>query len=197
MPALPEGYGVCNPHEENPMNTRNIQPASKQDHVTSAILALDLGPIKFKMMSAEGGGYSRDTVLEIEIWYRRFLMLTYLNRGMPIVPSKQVDAMWHAHILDTAKYMDDCNKIFGQYLHHFPYFGVRGEEDRTNLESSWERTKELLRFEFAEDPNFDVGMALCAGGSECGNGCAKCGGLNEIANIMMTDIRPTFGDIAH
>ncbi|KZL20708.1 hypothetical protein PsAD2_01196 [Pseudovibrio axinellae] len=35
-------------------------------------------------------------------------------------PSKAVDIVWHTHILFTAKYFEDCNDIFGHYLHHRP-----------------------------------------------------------------------------
>lgn len=36
------------------------------------------------------------------------------------VPNKQIDEMWHEHILDTRKYSDDCQTVFGYYLHHTP-----------------------------------------------------------------------------
>ncbi|GHB38210.1 hypothetical protein GCM10007094_29460 [Pseudovibrio japonicus] len=35
-------------------------------------------------------------------------------------PSKAVGIVWHTHILFTEKYFEDCNTIFGRYLHHAP-----------------------------------------------------------------------------
>ncbi len=34
--------------------------------------------------------------------------------------SKAVGIVWHTHILFTEKYFEDCNAIFGRYLHHLP-----------------------------------------------------------------------------
>ena len=36
------------------------------------------------------------------------------------VPSRPVDAAWHAFILHTAAYCDYCEQRFGAYLHHEP-----------------------------------------------------------------------------
>ncbi|MBF4254538.1 hypothetical protein EA007_27345, partial [Vibrio anguillarum] len=38
--------------------------------------------------------------------------------------------IWHMHILDTRAYMRDCDTLFGEYLHHYPYFGMLGEENQ-------------------------------------------------------------------
>ena len=37
-------------------------------------------------------------------------------------PTKLMDTIWHHHILDTKNYHNDCNNIFGFYLHHKPTF---------------------------------------------------------------------------
>jgi hypothetical protein len=47
--------------------------------------------------------------------------------------AKIVDEIWHQHILDTHAYHRDCDAIFGSYLHHFPYFGMRGDADAQAL----------------------------------------------------------------
>ncbi|MEC7120422.1 MAG: hypothetical protein VXW65_11035 [Pseudomonadota bacterium] len=36
------------------------------------------------------------------------------------LPSKAVDALWHAFILDTQRYADFCQQAFGRMLHHHP-----------------------------------------------------------------------------
>ena len=51
--------------------------------------------------------------------YRRFLYLCKIL-GEPITPTTEVDAIWHEHILHTNKYVADYQRIFGDYLHHFP-----------------------------------------------------------------------------
>jgi hypothetical protein len=59
-----------------------------------------------------------------------------------------VDKFWHGHILDTLKYAEDCDVIFGRFLHHFPYFGMRGAEDAANLARAGEVTQRLYLQEF-------------------------------------------------
>lgn len=62
--------------------------------------------------------------------YKKFLTLKKLYPEKDLVPNKAVDEFWHAHILDTVSYQKDCKKVFGYFLHHFPYFGIYGEEDK-------------------------------------------------------------------
>lgn len=36
------------------------------------------------------------------------------------MPTVDIDDVWHLHVLDTSRYMKDCEAIFGEYLHHTP-----------------------------------------------------------------------------
>ena len=84
---------------------------------------MDLEPIKFSLTQRDDGvGWSLDKAELMEVWYRRFLYLVSLYPDKIIVPSKDIDIFWHTHILDTLKYTADCQKLFGKYFHHFPYF---------------------------------------------------------------------------
>jgi hypothetical protein len=88
------------------------------------------------------------------------LALTRAYSDLAIVPSEPVDTFWHNHILDTQKYAPDCEKVFDFFLHHFPYFGMRGEQDEANLNQSWANTIEVYVRHFGDpEPGFwDVGM---------------------------------------
>lgn len=103
------------------------------------IESLDLGPIKFKLVYGEHEPMSRDTVDILEQRYKRFLVLSLKYRQDKIVPDKEIDNFWHAHILD-----------FGHFLHHFPYFGMRGVEDAQHLQDAFLKTKRLYETEFGE-----------------------------------------------
>ena len=46
----------------------------------------------------------------------------------------------------------DCRRVFGFYLHHFPYFGMRGPDDAAALARAGERTRELYEAEFGAAP---------------------------------------------
>jgi len=56
--------------------------------------------------------------------YRQFLELKLALKDWDekkIAPSRWIDEMWNAHILDTRKYMSDCMRLFdGQIIHHDP-----------------------------------------------------------------------------
>lgn len=119
------------------------------EQMVEAIFALDLDPIKFKLMDQkEGQGWSRAKVDAVELEYRRFLALTAKYPEQVIAPNTDVDKFWHGHILDTMKYAEDCEKVFGYFLHHFPYFGMRDEEDAANLANAAVNTRKLYEQEF-------------------------------------------------
>lgn len=135
-----------------------------------AVAQLDLGPIMYKLMDPiESKGWDLAKVTSVEKLYRRFLELKVRHPEETIVPTKEIDAMWHAHILDTSKYMVDCEAMFGAYLHHFPYLGMRGEEDRNALIAEFANTKQLYRQRFDEElagENGDIATSNC--NSYCG-----------------------------
>ena len=112
---------------------------------------LDLEPIIIKAMDVEEGhGWSLGFACRVADEYRKFLVLCFENPDEPVVPSSFVDDFWHLHILDTQKYMEDCRQYLGYMLHHFPYFGMRSEEDARNLRRAWEKTLALYEATFGE-----------------------------------------------
>jgi hypothetical protein len=127
---------------------------SDRDLVESGIASLDLEPIKFKLVKEHG--YAEKDVGILEKWYKRFLLLTFIHKERPIVVSEAIDAFWHQHILDTRKYAQDCETAFGDFLHHFPYFGLRGDDDQKALRSAYRATLDLMRDEFGETPEEDL-----------------------------------------
>jgi hypothetical protein len=138
------------------------------EQVIAGIRALDLDPIKFKLMDPdEGYGWSREFADQMEVAYKRFLTLLATHPGETIVPSKNVDKFWHGHILDTLKYAEDCERVFGSFLHHFPYFGMRGAEDAANQARAIERTEQLYQREFGTGPGDHAAY--------CGASAAYCG----------------------
>jgi hypothetical protein len=146
---------------------------------------LNLEPIKFSLaMREEGPGWSLDKIETLEKWYRRFLFLVHLYPEKTIVPTKDIDIFWHTHILDTKKYMTDCELLFGGYFHHFPYFGMRGEKDRMDLKEAFNETEELYLNLFGES-------SLSSGIADCGALCNEPTPKNEDSTYLLS-IRPTF-----
>jgi hypothetical protein len=114
---------------------------------------LDLSNLRMKLADPdEGKSYGMEHLDLMEREYRRFLALHLAYPGMDVVPCKIVDELWHQHILDTAAYRDDCEAIFGHFLDHFPYFGMRGDDDAQDLQDAYELTIERYREAFGEPP---------------------------------------------
>ena len=107
------------------------------------IAELDFELMKLKLQDEEEGlGWTEDQVDSAEIEYKRYLNLCMVY-GKGMVPNKIMDQTWHYHILDTIAYHEHCEKLFGGYMHHYPYFGMRGEQDAQDLKDSFEKTKDL------------------------------------------------------
>ncbi|MEG2033783.1 MAG: hypothetical protein RR376_24290 [Janthinobacterium sp.] len=117
-----------------------------------AIADLNLDAIKVKLMHRESGeGWSLEKANAVEFEYRRFLILMKQFPQEETAPLMDVDTFWHYHILDTLKYAADCEQIFGYFLHHFPYIGLRGEDDEAAHHRVGERMKQLYEQTFGED----------------------------------------------
>ncbi|WP_244222537.1 glycine-rich domain-containing protein [Cupriavidus lacunae] len=98
-----------------------------------AIDALDFSRMKAKLLHQKHAHWTPVSLEQAESGYRQFLKLAARYPDTPAVPSEQVDAFWHAHILDTRRYAGDCEHIFGYVLHHDPYVGIDGPDDEARL----------------------------------------------------------------
>jgi len=117
----------------------------------AAVMALDLAPIKFKLMHVESGeGWSLAKADAVEKEYRRFLCLMKLYPEEDTAPLVDVDTFWHYHILDTMKYASDCQQAFGYFLHHYPYVGMRSDNDEQFRIDSGDRMRTLYETTFGE-----------------------------------------------
>lgn len=74
--------------------------------------------------------------------------------------------------------MNDCHDILGYYLHHFPYLGLRGNEDKQKADAAFSATRQKFLNLTGLDP-LDINAADCGGGcgSSCGgdSGGSSCG----------------------
>jgi hypothetical protein len=67
-------------------------------------------------------GWTPDQACRVEGDYKRFLYALAHKRPDDILspPTQEVDEFWHQHILDTRKYREDCETVFGHYVDHTP-----------------------------------------------------------------------------
>src|SRR6266581_5111074 len=121
------------------------------EQVMAAIRALDLEPVKVRAMDPElGEGWTREYAESIERAYRNYLIVLVKHPEdiEEIVVSKDVDEFWHTHILHTMKYTEDCEKVFGTYLHHNPDIGGRAPAEIERKAALVEKTRRLYQQEF-------------------------------------------------
>ena len=116
---------------------------------------LDLGPIAYRLKYSNEQKWDTRQINQSISAYLKFLLLIYLYPNGELVPSQEIDRVWHYHIIDTIKYAEDCEILFGRFIHHFPYFGKRGEIDRNKLQAAFERTKLLFQ------EHFGTSMEIC------------------------------------
>ena len=139
---------------------------------------LDLEPIVYKLTHPDTGeqALSLAEADQAVALYRCFLKLCLLCPGAAIVPTRQLDHVWHTHMLDTAKYRADCDQLFGRFLDHFPYAGLRGEADRRVWRDDFAATRRLFREHFGVDIGIEPAASACRAhvdGADCCIGCIK------------------------
>lgn len=78
---------------------------------------LDLEAIAYQLMQL---GWSHQQTSRAIQRYRMFLFLVYLHPNTRLIPTQEVDRVWHCHILHTRKYRQDCQMLFGRFIDHEP-----------------------------------------------------------------------------
>lgn len=156
---------------------------SREQQVRFLIDDIDLHMVKRKLLASDQGeDWTQEQVDRMEIQYRRFLFLCWKYSDRPIVPTKTIDTFWHQHILDTRAYAQDCERIFGGFIHHNPYFGMLGDDDRRANREAFARTQELWDTEFGETIT-GVGEDCCTP-DYCRAGCGSI-------TMRVPDCQPT------
>lgn len=94
------------------------------------VAQVDLALVSLKVMHPNiGYGWSAEFTERLAAEYRVFFTMHAAFPDLWLPPSKVLDLFWHEHILDTRAYFRDCDFVAGEYIHHFPYFGMRNLED--------------------------------------------------------------------
>jgi hypothetical protein len=127
--------------------------STASDCLSQIEVNLDLSMVRLKLAKPEEGqGWTPDQLDLAEGEYRKFLALCIAHPKETIVPCRLVDQFWHQHILDTSAYREDCQRLFGFFYDHYPYFGLNGPDDAASLEAAYEVTLNLYELNFGEPP---------------------------------------------
>lgn len=114
------------------------------------IYSLDFSLIINKLIKYEG--WIKKGAINVCQLYKNYLFLNkkYGNRYGLLPPSDEIDSFWHYHILDTKNYQKDCLAIFGEYFHHYPYFGIDQKSNFNDLYASFQILQQLHYQEFGD-----------------------------------------------
>jgi len=152
-----------------PLLAERIAFLCEEKGIDKEIAALDFGMIKLKLQEPdEGEDWTADQCESAELEYKRYLHLCKIF-GPGIVPNRIMDIFWHYHILDTRAYHSNCDLVFGGYLHHYPYFGMRGEQDSLDLQEAFFVTKQRYLETFREEMSREDQEMKCW--HDCQNRC--------------------------
>jgi hypothetical protein len=126
----------------------------------SQLNSLDLQPVARKLMSSSDGDRWTEQQLEMAILrYKMFLYIKYHYSDLQLVPTKEIDEVWHAHILvDTKRYLQDCENLFGYVLHHRDN-GSADEVQSQNQEAAFAVTQNLFEKFFGAGVLTDANQA--------------------------------------
>ena len=97
--------------------------------------------------------------------YKKFLALCKNYPNTPIIPGRDVDTVWHRHILNTEKYAADCQSYFGSFLHHRPHSRIKVGTKEPN--EAWVNTLRLYEEMFG----IPAPMGWLDNQSICNGGC--------------------------
>ena len=126
------------------------------------ILSLDLFPIYLLLTHPKKLGWPGTRAERAIKEYRDFLYISYLHKNeSAIVPSEEVDEVWHNHIMDTRKYYTDCMSTFGEILHHNPYLGMDEKTGEEELRNAVSQTRAAYKKELNIDLPADFKASFC------------------------------------
>lgn len=140
---------------------KKVLPAAELERRKALIEKLDLRRFVWKIGS-DHPDMKREEILQAVADYRMFLTLILLHPKKLIRPSRAIDLVWHAHILDTVRYQADCERIFGYFLHHAPEFPRAGKARGHRRAPGARAMVRLFKQTFGTSPNYASGAKCCS-----------------------------------
>src|SRR5258708_4061569 len=127
-----------------------------QKDLWSRIAKLNLGWILRKLCTPTApNAWTSDRANAAVGWYRRFLYLAAKHPYARLVPSMEIDEVWHAHLMDSFRYVRDCQNVLGHTLHHVSENPFEENASSVEVISMRRLTHELFCGEFGASP-FDA-----------------------------------------
>ena len=104
----------------------------------------------FSKRLAQENGWTHAYALAVISEYKRFVYLACISKH-EVVPSDEVDQVWHLHLAHSRDYwLDFCDKVLQRQLHHDPAEG--GTSDEAQFTFNYKRTLTLYQTIFGKAP---------------------------------------------
>jgi hypothetical protein len=143
--------------------------------MTSQVLTAETSVISVDLMraydrsDAKPEGWSREHAQVALRRYERWLLLAQGHPGRPLSPTRDIDVMWHLHMLSPRAYWQDCMRLFGRILDHDGGFG-RTDDEAVELQRIFGETAALWQDAYGE-PYVESGE----GSTKCWHDCkSRC-----------------------
>ena len=160
-------------HSHADLHSAPKPPGAPEQDIDRAVVArifkaacdLDLDDIRDRVVR-EHEDWSHERVAAAFLEYRKWLTLCAMrtagDRRLALgMTSKDVDLVWHAHILFTMQYAQDCMHVAGRFIHHVPTT-EKERAGKSRDRSSGKRTHQLLRAVWGSvDPVWDAPRDSC------------------------------------
>ncbi|PWU08912.1 MAG: hypothetical protein C5B51_06990 [Terriglobia bacterium] len=132
-------------------------PQARNAEVLEAVQELNLEPVITQLTNRKEWDPGRAAAAVRR--YRGFLYLKAADVVETLVPTSEVDEIWHQHILNTKQYASDCQRLLGEFLHHSPTSGVDPNES-LRLQDPYFHTWVAYESLFGEPYEETIGAAL-------------------------------------
>lgn len=144
------------------MLSATLEPAS------SPILSVDLlrAADRSEIFSV---GWTDEKLRQAVADYEKFLKLAAKYTDIPLAPTRDIDAVWHLHMLHPVAYANDCERLLGYTLDHDGGFGQTPDELPV-LKKVFARTADLWEREYGE-PYLAAGNGMTKCVRDCQSRC--------------------------
>ena len=111
-------------------------------------------------------GWSKAQATQAVDRYEKLFKL--FGKGSSIVPTKEIDDVWHLHMLDPVSYYESCMAYHNKIIGHNPAL-EDSQEEKSKLHSLFLETAKLWKEEYGEEY---AGMAADCDGPD--HTCLEC-----------------------
>lgn len=122
--------------------------ADEYQHFLQKCQAIDLAPIANSFTQSRFNSLRiNKNIVKLISRYFAFLYLNHHYSRIRLVPTREIDQIWQQHYLNSNRYIDDCQFLFGHVVPYVSYVNLY-ETDRPTWLRNYALTQVLFRKHF-------------------------------------------------